>query len=227
MIFVVFVQLLSHVQLNGTPWTHQVFPSFAISQSLMLSIYLILWCPFSSCPQSFPASGSFPMSQLCSPGGQSIEASASASVCPVIFRVYFLQDGLVWSSQSKGLSSFSNATIQKHQFWAQPSLWANSHIHTQLLEKPELSLYGPLSAKCCLCFLICCVCLHNFPSQEQAPLSFMVEVPVPSYFGAHEKEICHSFPFYLPWNDGTRCHDLSVLNVEFESYCYLMFECLF
>jgi len=53
--------------------------------------------PFSSCPQSFPASGSFQMSQLFASGGQSIGASASASVLPIIFRTGFLEDWLVWS----------------------------------------------------------------------------------------------------------------------------------
>ena len=59
----------------------------------------------------------------------------------------------------QGLSRiFSNTTVQKHQFFStQLSLWSNSHIHTWLLEKPQLWLDGPLSAKLCLCFLICCL----------------------------------------------------------------------
>ena len=91
--------------------------------------------PFSSCLQSFRASGSFPMSQLFSSGSQSIEASASFQW---IFRVDFLLGwtGLI-SLQSKGLSrAFSNTTVWKHQFFStQPSLWSNSHICTWLLEK--------------------------------------------------------------------------------------------
>ena len=63
--------------------------------------------------------------------------------------------------QSKGLSRvFSRTRIWKHQFFsAQPSLWSNSHIHTWLLEKTWSRLYGPLLAKWCLCFLICCLCV--------------------------------------------------------------------
>ena len=95
--------------------------------------------PFSSCLQSFPASGSFPMSQLFASGGQSIRASASASVFSVNIQDWFPLGltGLI-SLQSKGLSSvFSNTAIQKHQFFStQPSLWSNSHIHTWLLVKP-------------------------------------------------------------------------------------------
>ena len=90
---------------------------------------------FSSCPQSFPASGPFPIYQLFTSGGKSI--GASASVLPMNIQSWFpLQlTGLI-SLQSKGLSRvFSNTTAQKHQFFGvQPSLWFNSHIHTWLLE---------------------------------------------------------------------------------------------
>ena len=65
--------------------------------------------------------------------------------------------------QRKGLSTvFSNTTVQKNQFFGtQPSLWSNSHICTWLLEKTLLWLYGPLLAKWCLCFLICCLGLSG------------------------------------------------------------------
>ena len=88
--------------------------------------------PFSSCFQSFPASGSFPMNQFFSSGGQSIRVSASASDLPMCVQDWFPLGltGLV-SLQSKGLSRvFSNATVEKHQYFsAQLSLWSNSHIH--------------------------------------------------------------------------------------------------
>ena len=81
---------------------------------------------FSSCPQSFPASGSFPMSPLLASGGQSIGVSASASVLPMHIQGWFPLGltGLI-SLQSKGLSRvFSSITVWKHQFFgAQPSLW--------------------------------------------------------------------------------------------------------
>ena len=106
--------------------------------------------PFSSCFQSFPASGSFPMSQLFASGGQSIRASASASAVSMNIQDWFPLGLMGWISlQSKGLSRvFSNTTVQKHQFFgAQLSLWSNSYIHTWLLEKPKLWLDGPLLAK--------------------------------------------------------------------------------
>ena len=98
--------------------------------------------PFSSCLQSFPASGSFPMSQLFASGGQSVGALASASVLPMNIQDWYPVGmpalNSLQGTLSKGLSRvFSNTTVQKHQFFgAQPSLWSNSHIHTWLVEKP-------------------------------------------------------------------------------------------
>ena len=95
--------------------------------------------PFSSCPQSFPASGSFQMSQLFTSGGQSIGVSASASVLPKNIQGWSPLGWTGWISlQSKGLSRvFSNTTLQKHQFFStQLSSQSNSHIHTWPLEKP-------------------------------------------------------------------------------------------
>ena len=76
--------------------------------------------PFSSCLQSFPASGSFPMNQLFASGGQSIGASAPASVLPVTTQDWFPLGWTGWISlQSKGLSRvFSKTTVQKHQFFS-------------------------------------------------------------------------------------------------------------
>ena len=97
--------------------------------------------PFSSCPQSFLASGSFQMSQLFASDGQSIGVSASTSVLPMNtqdFRIHPLGWNGWISLQSKGLSkAFSHTTVQKHQFFgAQLSSYSNSHIHTWPLEKP-------------------------------------------------------------------------------------------
>ena len=144
------VQSLSHVWLFATPWTaaHQASLPFTISwslpklmsiESVMPSNHLILCCPFFSCPESFPASGSFPMVQLFTSGGQRIGASASESVLPMNIQGW-LPLGLtsLMSLLFKGLSSvFSNTTVWKHQFFsAQPFLWSNSHICTWLLHSP-------------------------------------------------------------------------------------------
>ena len=108
-------------------------------ESVMLSNHLILCPHFSVSLQSFPASGSFQMSWFFPSGGQSIGASASASVLPMNIRDWFpfRLTGSI-SLLSKGLSRvFSKTTVQKHQFFsAQPSLWSISHTHTWLPEKP-------------------------------------------------------------------------------------------
>ena len=91
--------------------------------------------PFFSCPQSLPASESFPMSQLFTWGGQSNGVSALASVLPKKPQGWSPSEWTGWISlQSKGLSRvFSNTTVQKHQFFGtQPSPQSNSHIHTWL-----------------------------------------------------------------------------------------------
>ena len=95
--------------------------------------------PFSSCPQTLPASRCFTMSQLFAWGGQSIGVSVSASVLPLNIQDWSPLGWTGWISlQSKGLSRvFSNTTLQKHQvFGTQPSSQSNSHIHTWPQEKP-------------------------------------------------------------------------------------------
>ena len=88
-----------------SPWCHPTISSSVV--------------PFFSCPQSFPASGSFPMSQLFTTGGQNIGVSASTSVLPMNTQDWPPLGWTGWISlQSKGLSRvFSNTTVQRHQFF--------------------------------------------------------------------------------------------------------------
>ena len=104
--------------------------------------------PFSSCPQSLPASGSFPMSQLFAWGGQSTGVSALATFLPKESQGWSPSEWTSWNSlPSKGPTRvFSNTTVQKYQFFcAQPSSQSNSHIHTWLLElgKPWTVVRSP------------------------------------------------------------------------------------
>ena len=123
------VQSLRRVRLLATPWTAARQASLSITNSRVYSnsCPLSQWChpkisssvvPFSSCPQSFPASGSFQMSHLFASGGQSIGVLASASVLPMNIQDWFPLGWTGWSSlQSNGLSRvFFNTTVQKHQF---------------------------------------------------------------------------------------------------------------
>ena len=138
---VIVVQSLSGVWLFETLRTAacQASLSLTVSQSLLKLLSLSWWChpiisssvtPFSSCPQSFPASGSFTVTQLFASGGQSIGASVSASILPMNIQGWFpLGFTGVISLQSKGLSRVFSSTIvwNRRFFSAQPSLWSNSN----------------------------------------------------------------------------------------------------
>ena len=122
------LSLTPGVHSNSHPSSQWCHP--AISSSVV---------PFSSCPQSLPASGSFPMNQLFAWGGQSTGLSALASFLPKKSQGWSSSEWTGWISlKSKGLSRvFSNTTVQKHQFFSfQLSSQSNSHIHTWPQEKP-------------------------------------------------------------------------------------------
>ena len=148
-------QSLSRVRLFVTPWITACQASLSITNSRsslrLTSIESVMtplsrwWhptisssvVPFSSCPQSLPASESFPMSQLFAWGSQS--TGVSASFLPKKSQGWSPSEWTGWISlQSEGLSRvFSNTTVQRHQFFgAQPSSQSNSHIHTWPQEKP-------------------------------------------------------------------------------------------
>ena len=149
-------------RLCPTLWPHGLKPTRLPSPSASPGVCsgscsLSLWChptiwssvvPFSSCLQSFPASGSFPMSQLFTSGGYSIEVLASASIVPmnIHWKGWFPLGltGLI-SLKSKGFSRVFFSTVgPKHQFFGtHPSLWSNSHTPTWLLEflKLAFSIY--------------------------------------------------------------------------------------
>ena len=175
--------------------------------------------PFSSCHQSFPATGSFSMRQLFSSGGQSI--GAIAWVLPMNIQGWFPLGWTGWISlQSKGLSRvFSNTTVQKHQFFgSQSSSWSNSHIHTWLLEKPVLTRWTFISKLMSLLFnMLSRFVIAFLPrsrylliSQLQSLSTVILEPKKIKVFHCF-----HWFPIYMPWRDWTGCHDLSFLNVEF------------
>ena len=131
--------LFSHsVISNSCTAAHQASLSFTISQSLLKLMSIESLCHptilssvrFSSCPQSFPASGSFPVSRPFTSGGQSIGASASASVLPMNIQGWFPLGLTGLISLHPRDSQESYPTVQKHEFFStQTSLWSNFHIH--------------------------------------------------------------------------------------------------
>ena len=136
----------SHSVVSDTLWPHELQHARPPCPSSTLGVHSnsrpsSRWChpaisssvvPFSSCPQSLPASESFPMSQLFAWGGQSTGVSVLASFLPKNTQDWSPLEWTGWISwQSKGLSRvFSNTTVQKHQFFGtQLSSQSNSHIH--------------------------------------------------------------------------------------------------
>ena len=111
--------------------------------------------------------------------------------------------------------------------WTQPSDWTTAtaflmssyHIHTWLLEKPSLTIWIFVSKEMSLLFNTLSKVRHSFPFKGQESFNFMSAVTICSDLGAQENKICHCyhfFPFYLPWRNGTKCHDLSFWMLSFK-----------
>ena len=175
--------------------------------------------PFSSCLQSFPASGSFQMSQVFTSGDQSIGVSASASVLPMNIQGWFPLGLTGWISlQFKGLSRvFSNTTVQNHQFFGflhSPTLtaihdyWKNHSLGRRSFVGKVMSLLFNMLSRLVITFLPRSKLL--LISWLQSTSAVILEPP------QNKVSHCfHCFPIYLTWSDGMRCHDISFLNVEF------------
>ena len=152
---------------------------------------------------------------------QSIGASTSASVLPMIIQGWFpLGLTSLISFHSKGISRvFSSSTIWKHQFLAaQFSLQSNSHIHTWLLGKIiALTILTFVTKLMSLLFnTLSRFVIALLPRNKRLLISWLQSLH--SDFGARENKVCHCFhcfPIYLPRSDEIGCHDLSFLNVEF------------
>ena len=203
----IIVQLPSFVQLFATAWTAACQASLflTISQSLprfmpiafvMASSHLILWYHLLLFPQYFPASGTFPMSQLLASSDQNTGASTSASVLPMSIQDWFPLRliGLI-SLLSKGLSGvFSSTTVGRHQFF-----WHSAFFTVQLSQPlcdhwEDQSLdYTDLCRYWCLCFSTHCLGLSKLSCQEATAFWLITSR---SDFRAQEEEI-HLFCFYL------------------------------
>ena len=163
------------------------------------------------------------MSQFFESCGQSIGVSASTSALPMNIQDWFCLGWTAWISlQSKGLLGvFCNTTVQKHQFFGtQLYSQSNSHIHTWPLGKTialtrwtfvgkVMSLLLNMLSRLVITFLPRSKCL--LISWLQSPPAVILEPPAPQKNVWH---CFHCFPISFPWSDGTRCHDLSFLNVE-------------
>ena len=187
-------------------WCHPVISSSVI--------------PFASCPQSIPASKFFPMSQLFAWGSQSTQVSASASVLQWTPRTDLLYDGLVGypcslrdSQESSPTPQFKSIDFSVLSFLHSPTPtsihdhWKNHSLdQTDFLGK-VMSLFFNMIYRLVITFLPRSKGL--FISWLQSPSTVILEPPKIKVWPCF-----HCLPIYFPWSDGTRCHDLSFLNVK-------------
>ena len=174
--------------------------------------------PFSSCPQSRAASGSFPMSQLFAWGGQSTGVSALVSVLAMNTQDWSPLEWTSWMSlQSKGLSRvFSNTTVQKHQFLGFYTVQL-SHPYMTTGKTIALTRRTFVGKVMSLLLNMLSRSVIIFPPRSKRLLISWLQSPSAVILEPPQNKVWHSFhcfPIYFPWCDGTRCHDLHFLNVE-------------
>ena len=190
------------------------------------SLPLSWWChpttspsvvPLSSCPQYFPASGSFQMSQLFTLGGQNTGVSASTSALPMNTQDWSLGWTGWISLQSKGLSSLlqhpsSKASIFWHSAFFTVQL---SHPYMTTGKNIVLTRWTFVDKVMPPFFKMLSRLVITFLQGES--FNFMAAITICSDFGAQKNKVSHCFhclPIYFSWGGGTRCHNLSFLNVE-------------
>ena len=241
------VPSLSHVQLFEIPFqtlleSHKASLSFTLSPSLlkltstesvMPSNHLNL-APFSTWPQSFPASGSFPTSWLFVSDGQNIGASASALSVKIQHWFPLRLTGLI-SLLSKELSKvFSSTTVVKASILQCSAFFMVQISHPYMTTGKTIALTLTIQTFVGKLMSLLFNRLSRFviaflPMSKRLLISWL-KSSVHSDFGAQGKKICHCFhfsPIYLPESDGTRCHDLTVLNVEFNPAFFTLMKRLF
>ena len=170
--------------------------------------------PFSSCLQSFPASGFFPMSQFFTSHGQSIGASASASVLSMNIQDWLPLAMTGWISlQCTGLQHHSSkaSILQPSAFFmiqfshSYMTTWKTIALTRQTHVGKAMSLLFNTLSRLAIAFLL----------RNKCPLISWLQSPSAVIFEAQENKVCYCLPIYLPWNYGTRCHDCHFFNVEF------------
>ena len=175
--------------------------------------------PFSFCPQPLPASGSFPMSQLFTWGGQSIEVSASASVLPMNTQDWSPVGWTGWISlQPKGLSRVFNTTVQKHQFFRLSAFFTVQLSHPYMTTGKIIALtrrtfVGKVMS---LIFNMLSRLVITFLPRSKRLLISWLQSPSAMILEPPKNKVSHCFhcfSIYFPQSDGTGCHDLSFVNV--------------
>ena len=173
---------------------------------------------FASCLQSFPASGSFPVSQFFTSGGQSIGVSASASVLPMNIQDWFPLGWTDWISSQGTLKSLLQHCSSKASILWHSAFFMVQLSHPYMITGETIALTG--------CFFVSKVISVLFNILSRFVIAFLSRkkwiliswLKSPSAVILEPKKIksvsFRCFPIYLPWSNGTRCHDLCFLNVE-------------
>ena len=177
--------------------------------------------PFSSCPESFPASGSFQMSQLFASAGQSIGVSASTAVIPMNTQDWSPLEWTGWDDgRAPAIQGALKSLLQHHRSKAS-ILWHSafsivqlSHPYMTTGKTITLTRWTFVGKVMSLLFNMLSMLVITFPPSSKHLLIAWLQSTICSVFGAPQNKVNHCFPIYLPWSDGARCHDPSFLNVE-------------
>ena len=193
------------VHLNPCPLSRWCHPT--ISSSVI---------PLSSHPQSFPASGSFPMSQLFASGCQSIGVSASTSVLPMNTQDWSLLGWTGWISSLKSLPqqhSPKASTLRRSVFFTVQL----SHPYRTTGKTIVLTRQTFVGKVISLLFNMLSRLVITFLPRSKRLLISWLQSPSAVILEPKKNKVWHCFhclPIYFPWSDGTRYHDLRFLNVE-------------
>ena len=186
---------------------------------------LCWWChptisssiiPFSSGSQSFPASGSFPMSQLSTSGGQSVRVSASTSVLPMNTQDWSPLGWIGWISlKSKGLSSLLQHHSSKASILLCSAFFIVQLSHPYMTTGKTVALIRQtyVGKVMSVLFNMLSRLVITFLPKSKHLLISLLQLPS-AVILEPRKIVSHCFPIYLPWSVGTGCLDLSFLNVE-------------
>ena len=211
---------------SATPWTAQLqascpsstpgaCPNSCPSSSWRHPTISSSAVPFSSRLQSFPASGSFQMSQFFTSGGQSIRVSALASVLPMNIQDWFPLGWTGWISLlSKGLwRVFSKTAIQKHQFFgAQLSLWSYTHIYMTTGKSIALTRGTYVGKVTSMLFNMLSGLVIAFLPKSKRIFNSMAAFTVHSDFGAQENKVCHCLHcFSIYWSPSHEVMELGFM----------------
>ena len=185
------------------------FAQFHVIELMMSSIHPFLCFPHLLLPSIFPSIRVFSVNQYFASGGQSIGASASALILPMDIQDWF---PLGWTQESSPTPQFKSINSSGLSFLYRPTL-TSKHDYWKTIALTRWTFVGKVMSL--LLNMLSRLVIAFLPRSKC--LNFMAAVTICTDFGAQVNKVCHCFHcflLYLPWSDGTRCHNLSYPNVE-------------